>query len=63
MLLLNAVDELNREYKISKGNWQELSTLFSNEELLDLLCTEGMYMTLACIANSCGVPAEEWLGG
>ena len=63
MLLLNAVDELNREYKISKGNWQELSTLFSNEELLDLLCTVGMYMTLACIANSCGVPAEEWLGG
>ncbi len=63
VLLLNAVDELNREYKISKANLKELSTLFSNEELLDLLCTVGMYMTLACIANSCNVPVEEWLGG
>ncbi len=60
-LLLKAVDELNSGYRISPQTWLALSGLFEKDQLLDMLCTVGMYMTLACIANTCDVPIDDWL--
>lgn len=57
-LLLEAVDGLIRRFEISESVRQELARHLSAPQLLDLIATVGMYMTLAGIIKTCGVALE-----
>jgi len=57
-LLLRVVDQLTDGFAIEPAQWTALNSRLAKEQVLDLLCTVGMYMTLACVINSCGVTLE-----
>jgi 4-carboxymuconolactone decarboxylase len=57
--LLFAVDDCHRSFCISDKNLQEIKRHFSVQQQLDITVTVGMYMTLALIIKTWGVPLEE----
>lgn len=57
--LLRAVDELHSSQYLRTATWNELSSFYSNEQLLDLIFTVGQYTMLAMALNSLGVELEE----
>lgn len=58
-LLLQAADECRHTFSLSEATYTALGDHFSSQQLLDLLATIGMYMTLALILKSFAVPMED----
>ncbi|WP_052707420.1 carboxymuconolactone decarboxylase family protein [Streptomyces rubellomurinus] len=59
--LLRAVDELRGpDAALSDRTWQQLSSAYDNEQLLEVLALIGAYSMLAYILKSCDVPLEDW---
>ena len=56
--LLSAADELFDEHSISLPTWTALAGDFNEEQLLDLVVTVGLYMTLAMLIAATGVSIE-----
>jgi alkylhydroperoxidase family enzyme len=57
-LLLQAADECHHNSKISDETYHELCLHFDEHQQLDIIATVGMYMTLATIIKTYGVPLE-----
>ena len=57
-LLLRAVDELCRDYRVADATWSELAELHTVRELMDILFTVGTYNMLAMAYNSMGLQPE-----
>ena len=56
--LLSAADELFDGRSITLSTWTALAGDFSEEQLLDLVITVGLYMTLAMLIAATGVSIE-----
>jgi alkylhydroperoxidase family enzyme len=56
--LLQAVDELVADARISDETWADLARQFDHEQLMDLVFTVGAYETLAMAFNSFGVELD-----
>jgi alkylhydroperoxidase family enzyme len=56
--LLVATDELVDGLSIRDPTWDVLRTAFSDQEILDLIITVGVYLTLAMVIASARVPIE-----
>jgi len=61
--VLRAADELAAEHVISDTTWADLQAELTEEQLLDLVFTLGLYTTLAWALNSLGVPVDTGLAG
>jgi len=57
-LLVAAVGELHAKHTICDATWQELSTLLTTEQLIELPVLVGHYILLAGMLNSLGVPLD-----
>jgi alkylhydroperoxidase family enzyme len=56
--LLVATDQLFDGRSIADSTWDTLSTEFSEQEILDLIITVGVYVTLAMVIGATGVLIE-----
>jgi 4-carboxymuconolactone decarboxylase len=56
--LLNAVDELHDDARISDGTWHALAARLSEQQLLDVIFTVGNYHVVSFALNSCGVELD-----
>jgi 4-carboxymuconolactone decarboxylase len=61
--LVQAVDELHREARISDATWATLATHHDTTQLLDLVFTVGQYHLVAFALNSLGVQREPGVKG
>jgi alkylhydroperoxidase family enzyme len=57
-VLLEAVDELSQENRISSGMLKRLGACFSKQQILDVILLYGMYMTLACMIKTWGLELD-----
>lgn len=60
-VLIQAVDELHRDYFISDNTWSELREFYAEAECMDLVCTVAYYTQLSMMLNTFGVQLEEGL--
>ena len=51
-LLLNAVDELLEDHRLSESTRKKLSGFFSDRQIMDLITLHGMYIIIACMINT-----------
>jgi methylated-DNA-[protein]-cysteine S-methyltransferase len=58
-LLLTAADELHRDRRIGDATWNDLSTHYSTEQMLDLIATVGNYNLVAMFLNTLRVQLDE----
>lgn len=60
--LLRAVDELRGpEARLSDRTWQQLSSAYDAQQMLEVPALVGAYSMLAYILKSCDVAIEDWL--
>ena len=59
-LLVRLVDELHDTGHVSKELWSGLASLWSAEQLLDLLVLAGWYHVICYVTNGALVPHEDW---
>ena len=57
--LLSVADDCRRDAKISDDTYQALSNHFDDRQLLDIISTVGVYMTIAVMVNTFDVPMEK----
>jgi alkylhydroperoxidase family enzyme len=57
-LLIRAVDALHEQADIDEALWQELTGIFSDANLLDLLLLCGWYHAISFVARGARVPLE-----
>jgi hypothetical protein len=57
-VLLNAVDELHDDARISDATWQALTAKLDEQQLLDVIFTVGNYHLVSFALNSCGVELD-----
>ena len=57
-LLIRLCDSLQRRCTIADGLWDELSTAFSAEAILELMMLAGSYRTVSYLVNSLRLPLE-----
>jgi alkylhydroperoxidase family enzyme len=57
--LLSAVDQLLDSHSLAGAIRASLETEFSVEQILDLIVTIGMYLTLAMLINTAGIEIED----
>jgi alkylhydroperoxidase family enzyme len=57
-LLIRLCDELHSSSRVSDTLWSELSALFGEEQLLELLTLVGFYHSIAFVINGSGVALE-----
>jgi len=60
-VLIQAVDELHRDYFISNVTWAELRGHYSEIQCMDVVYTAAFYAQLSMILNTFGVQLEEGL--
>jgi 4-carboxymuconolactone decarboxylase len=53
-------DELHKHSSISDELWDELSSLFQTEQILELIVTAGWYHVIAYVCNGVQVQPEQW---
>lgn len=53
-------DELHATSTISDATWVELSTLFSDPQVIELCLTAGWYHAISYVINVARVPLEAW---
>ena len=59
--LLRVVEELHSpQARVSDRTWRQLSAVYDDQQLLELLVTVGSYSMLAYIISSCDVAIEDW---
>ncbi len=58
-LLLSAADDCQRNAKINDETYRELGNHFDDRQLLDIIATVGVYMTIAVMVNTFDVPMED----
>lgn len=58
--LVRLCDELHDTSRISDPLWKELSGHFSDEQLLELIYTAGMYHAVSFLTNGLGLAPEEF---
>ncbi|MBT4522177.1 MAG: carboxymuconolactone decarboxylase family protein, partial [Halieaceae bacterium] len=61
--LLRATDELHNDAFITQLTWNELSTRYSQEQLMDVIFTVGNYTIVSMALNTLGVQLDEGLKG
>ena len=49
--LLNSVDQLIENKRLSKHQYKKLSNHFSDQQIMDVVAIHGMYLILACMIN------------
>lgn len=57
--VLNAVDELWKNSRISDATWAELSRFFDKQQKMDLVFTIGQYVMLSWAIAAFGMPLED----
>lgn len=57
--LLAAADECKNDAKISDETYRALSRHFDDRQLLDIISTVGVYLTIAVMVNTFDVPMED----
>ncbi|WP_242888320.1 carboxymuconolactone decarboxylase family protein [Actinomadura litoris] len=62
-VLLQAVDELHDEGRLSDDTWQALARRYEDAQLIDLIAVVGRYWAVAVMLNSVGVQPEPGLPG
>jgi 4-carboxymuconolactone decarboxylase len=60
MLLIRLVDELHDAANISDQLWKDLVTVFSIEQIFELIALPGFYHTVSFFANSLRLRAESY---
>ena len=58
--VLRLAEELHETSTIGDELWQELSSHFSSEQLIELIVTAGWYHVIAYVCNGLRVPLEPW---
>jgi 4-carboxymuconolactone decarboxylase len=58
-MVINAVDDLTAHNTITQPTWDELGSLFGDEQRMDLVFTIGGYLLLAMVVNTFGVQHEQ----
>lgn len=61
--LVQAVDELHAESRVSESTWLALAKTHDTKQLLDVVFTIGQYHLVAFALNSLGVPREPGVDG
>lgn len=56
--LLVATDELFEGLSLSEPTWEALRAAFTTQQILDLIFTVGVYVTLGMVIGATGVPIE-----
>jgi 4-carboxymuconolactone decarboxylase len=59
-LLIRLVDELHDTAHVSDELWAEISMVFSEAQMIELLTMVGWYHAISFIANAARVPFEDW---
>ena len=59
-LLVRMVDELHESGTVSDALWPELASLWSTQQLLELLVLAGWYHAIGYVCNAARVPLEPW---
>lgn len=57
---MRLAEELHETSTISDRHWEELSALFDERQIIELVVTAGWYHVIAYLCNGLGVPLEEW---
>lgn len=57
--LLQATDELHKDFFVSDATWAALAKHFETQQLLDLIFTVGQYHMVSMALNTLGVQLEE----
>lgn len=57
--LLRATDELHDDAFVSDATWQQLTSHFATEQILDLIFTVGQYQLVSMALNTLGVQLDE----
>jgi 4-carboxymuconolactone decarboxylase len=58
--LVRLADELHDTATVSDELWAQLTTRYTDQQLLELIITAGWYRTLAYVINAAGIPLEPW---
>jgi 4-carboxymuconolactone decarboxylase len=58
-MVINAVDDLTAHNTITQPTWDELGSVFGDEQRMDLVFTVGGYLLLAMVVNTFGVQHEQ----
>jgi 4-carboxymuconolactone decarboxylase len=61
--ILRAVDELVADQFVSDATWKELSTHWSEQQLLDLVFAVGQYVLVSMALNTTGVQLDPGVAG
>jgi alkylhydroperoxidase family enzyme len=61
--LLRAVDELHKNMFISDLTWDALARRYTEQQLVDLVFTVGLYSLVSMVLNSIGVQLDEGVAG
>jgi 4-carboxymuconolactone decarboxylase len=56
--ILNACDDLTRDFFVSDANWAALAAHFTTEQCMDLVYTVGQYTQVSMLLNSFGVQLD-----
>lgn len=57
--LIAATDELNRDQRIGDETWARLAERYSVEQLMEVVFAAGLYVTMAMLTKTFGMPLEE----
>jgi 4-carboxymuconolactone decarboxylase len=59
-LLVRLADELHDTDTVSDQLWAQLTALYTDQQLLELIVTAGWYRMLAYVINAVRIPLEPW---
>ena len=60
-MLLDAVDQLIANHGIDHATRTRLETFFSEEQVMDIVSLQGLYVTIACLIGTWPVEIEEYI--
>ncbi len=58
-VILNAISEIVSDSHISDKTWKELSSFYSEKQVIDLIYTVGHYQMASAYANSLGIQIDD----
>lgn len=61
LILIDAVDELERSGSWSENTWTSLGRSLSDEQRMELLIAVGWYRTICTLCNGLDLPVEGWM--
>lgn len=57
-IIVRAAEQLQRDQFIDDGTWKELSQRYTQEQIMELVCLGGCYMTMAVMTKNFGMELE-----